>query len=115
MNMSRCYLMSVEVRKPKPSRLRDIEIAAEQEWPFTEWIWFESQKLNSSYAEGPLCGGETEKEFSHRLTKAIWKANGGYCPVKVSATCLNEIPQNEYELTRADYSKWSKTHGGDHH
>ena len=108
--MSRSYIISVDVHKPDPSRLRDIEVAAEEEWPFGEWYFFESIRLASSYAEGSLCNGETEEEFSARLTKAIWKANGGYCKVIVSATCLDELPAHGYELTKRDYAKWSKIH-----
>lgn len=109
--MSRYYLMSVEVRKPNPARLRDIEIAAEQEWPFEEWTWFEKQKRMTSYAESSLSGGEGENEFADRLTKAIWKANGGYCPVLVYATCLDDLPLNLYELKKNDFANWSKANG----
>lgn len=79
--------MRVEVYHPDPRRLRDIEIAAGNVWSFDEWFWFESEKLKSSYAEGSLCGGETEKQFSDRLTKEIWRANRRYCHVVVSVTC----------------------------
>ncbi len=109
--MSRYYLMSVEVRKPNPARLRDIEIAAKQEWPFEEWTWSENQKLMNSYAESSLSGGESEDEFADRLTKAIWKANGRYCPVLVYATCLDDLPINHYELKKDDFAKWVKAEG----
>lgn len=108
LNMSRSYLISVEVRKPDPTRLREIEIAAEKEWPFDEWIWLEDQKLISSFAESSLSGGEDEKEFAGRLTKAIWKANGQYCQALISATCLDDLPTNLYELTEVDFADWSK-------
>lgn len=106
--MSRSYLISVEVRKPDPTRLREIEIAAEKEWQFDEWILLEDQKLISSFAESSLSGGEGEKEFADRLTKAIWKANGKYCQVLISATCLDDLPTNLYELTEVDFADWSK-------
>jgi len=106
--MSRSYFMSVEVHSPDPNRLPDIETAAQKEWPFKEWDWLETLKLLSSFAEGSLCGGENKAEFVNRLIKAIWKANGGYCQVLVSVTCLEDIPTDEYELTEEDFVRWSK-------
>lgn len=106
--MSRSYLISVEVHSPDLNRLFDIETAAQKEWPFKEWDWLETLKLLSVYAEGSLCCGENKEEFVNRLTKAIWKANGGYCQVLVSATCLEDIPTDDYELTQDDFFRWSK-------
>ncbi|GEM_PF-1558989 len=109
--MSRYYLMSVEVHKPNPACVHDVEIAAKNEWPFNEWNWSEADKLMSSYAESSLSGGEGEDEFADRLTKAIWKANGGYCPVLVYAACLDDLPINFYELKKEDFANWSKADG----
>lgn len=106
--MSRYFLMSVEVRSPNPARVRDIETAAQIDWPFTEWTWSEAEKLLSSYAESSLSGGEGEEEFADRLTKAIWKANGEFCRVLVSATCLDDLPINLYELKKDDFVRWLK-------
>jgi hypothetical protein len=100
--------MPVEIHSPDLNRLPGIETAAQKEWPFKEWDWLETLKLLSSYAEGSLCGGENKKEFVDRITKAIWKANGGYCKVLVSTTCLEDIPTDDYELAEDDFVRWSK-------
>jgi hypothetical protein len=33
----------------------------------------------------------------------VWKANGGYCSVTVSATCLEDLPCYSYEFSESDY------------
>lgn len=109
--MSRYFLMSVEVRNANPARVHDIEISAKKEWPFEERNWYEADKLMTSYSESSLSGGESEDEFADRLTKAIWKANSGYCQVLVYATCLDDLPINLYELKKDDFANWSKADG----
>ena len=51
-------------------------------------------------------GGESEEEFAARVTHAVWKANGGYCEVEVTATYLEELPYTTHELDEDDYAQW---------
>ena len=41
-------------------------------------------------AQDWLAGGESEEQFTERLSVAIWRANGAYCEVSVDATYLEE-------------------------
>jgi len=107
--MSRFYEMSVEVSGHDPAKVAEIQAAAEQEWPFDDW-WFAGEEDDAAatmHASGQdnLCGGETEEEFSERLSLAIWRANGGYCRVSVDATYLENLPYETHELDEADYAR----------
>ena len=106
--MSRFYEMSVEVSGHDPAKVAEIQAAAEQEWPFDDW-WFAGERRREQRCTHPgrdnLCGGETEEEFTERLSLAIWRANGGYCHVSVDATYLENLPYETHELDEADYAR----------
>jgi hypothetical protein len=107
--MSSFYEMSVEVSGYDPAKVAEIQAAAEQEWPFDDW-WRAGDENDSAatmHASGQnsLCGGESEEEFTERLSLAIWRANGGYCHVSVDATYLENLPFETHELDEADYAR----------
>ena len=101
--MSRYYSMYVTVSNVAPEKRDRVKEAANGEWGFGNWR-FPGSELTAC-AEGQLCGGETEAEFSQRLAKAIWEANGGYCKVEVNATYLEELPYETYCLDEGDYQR----------
>jgi hypothetical protein len=105
--MSRFYEMSVEVSGHDRPKVAEIQAAAEQEWAFDDW-WFagddDAATMHAS-GQGSLCGGETEEEFTERLSLAIWRANGGYCRVSLDATYLENLPYETHELDEADYAR----------
>jgi hypothetical protein len=46
------------------------------------------------------------QEFTERLTVAIWRANGSYCGVLVTAAYLEiEPPTEEHQLDESDYER----------
>ena len=106
--MSRFYEMSVEVSGHDPAKVAEIQAAAEQEWPLEDW-WFagDDGEAGTMHASGQssLCGGESEEEFTERLSLAIWRANGGYCRVSVDATYLENLPYETHELDETDYAR----------
>ena len=53
----------------------------------------------------PLCGGESETDFTERLLLAIWQATGAYCDVAVGATYVESLPYETYTLVEADYDR----------
>ena len=101
--MSRNYEMSVEVARYRLERGAAIQEAAGHEWPFDDWYGRDGT-LEAS-AAGDLCGGESEEEFTERLSVAVWKANGAYCEVTVDATCLESLPYETHCLDEADYAR----------
>ena len=105
--MSSFYEMSVEVSGYDPAKVAEIQAAAEQEWPFDDWWFGGEDDAATMHASGQdnLCGGETEEEFTERLSLAIWRANGGYCRVSVDATYLENLPYETHELDEADYAR----------
>jgi len=115
--MSRYYGMSVKVTEFDPSCVEEIEDAANKEWDFADG-WFLHKGVKdafptslSSHGEGSLCGGEGEEEFADRLTRAVWKANGGFCKVEINATYLEDLPYETYEQDEDDYEKFVKEDG----
>jgi hypothetical protein len=102
--MSRSYEMQVEITGLDPSREEAVKKAAELEWSFESWPPYDDKLL--AYGEGRLCGGESEEEFVERLTHAIWKANGKFCPVEVRATYLDDLPHETYNLDEGQYDEF---------
>ena len=74
-NMSRYYEMGVEILGHVPEKENQIKKAAENEWPFADW-WSGEGQMRAS-AQDWLAGGESEEQFTERLSVAIWRANGG--------------------------------------
>lgn len=101
--MSRLYNMRVEISGFSAAHVQEIKTAAENEWPFQDW--FEHAGELTSSADSSLCGGETEGEFTDRLAKAVWNANGGFCFVTVSATYLEDLPYEVHSRDEIDYER----------
>jgi len=101
--MSRFYEMSVEVSGHDPAKMAQIQEAAEEEWSFDDW--YDSGENLTASGQGNLSGGETEEEFTERLSLAIWRTNGGFCRVSVDATYLENLPYETYELDESDYAR----------
>ena len=56
--------------------------------------------------ENYLCGGESEEEFSTRISEAIWEELGYYVEVTVRATYLEEIPFETHICAEEEYDYW---------
>lgn len=109
--MSRYYGMSIDITGHAPDRVRAIQKAAEGEWDGFDNNddWSKDNHTLSAYAEGSLCGGESEDDFSTRLTHAIWTANGAFCKVTVTATYLEDLPCEIHTLSSEDYDSFIAT------
>ena len=105
--MSRYYEMTVTVNDMASDRKDAIEEAARTEWDFGGC--YESQGGMTLSGDGQLCGGESEDEFAERITKAVWQANGQFCVVEVTATHLENLPYETYQLDRDDYDQLRTT------
>ncbi len=106
--MSRDYGMEVEICGHKRNKMGAIFKAAKQEWRFKHRDEREEvggMVMVLQYAEGSLCGGESEEEFTDRLALAIWKANGAYCEVTVDATYLNAPPVDFHVRDEEDFQR----------
>jgi hypothetical protein len=104
--MSRFFKMEVVISGHVLRKLDAIKKAAEEEWPFEDWR--ESANTWTSYAEGDLCGGESDEEFAERLSKAVWRTNGAFCDVQVRAFFLEELPVESYSFGKEDYVRLMK-------
>lgn len=110
--MSRLYGMNIEISGFDPEKKNAIMETANEDWPNFSDDWFDSGKVTtnqaptlSSYGEDDLCGGESEEEFTERISRAIWKANGGFCRVVIRATYLEDLPCEHHELDEDDYDR----------
>ena len=89
--MSRYYEMGVEILGYAPEKEDQIKQAAEQEWPFADWSSSGDGTLQAS-AQDTLGGGESEEQFTERLSVAIWRANGSFCEVVVTRRTWTIFP-----------------------
>jgi hypothetical protein len=105
--MSRSYEMGVTITGFNKSKLQKIKKACLAEWDFEEdelSVQVDEKKKRTLTGKGVgfLCGGEVEEEFSDRLAKAIWKANGRYCGVEVQAVFLDATPPSDDHVRGKD-------------
>lgn len=111
--MSRFYEMSLQISGFRKNRKSAIEQACSDEWDFREEDFFAGTRDQTLCLEvsstGNLSGGEGEDEFASRIAKAIWKANGAFCPIVVDATYLEELPYERYSMGEQEYTKAMKT------
>ena len=108
--MSSRYGMQVELEGYQKHRIKEIESAVNDLWPFEEWIerkhWGHGRPiLLAKYTENNLGSGQEEGEFADTVAKAIWKANGGYCKVSVDLTYLEDLPAATYLRDKGDFER----------
>jgi hypothetical protein len=96
--------MGVEIREYDLGKEDQIKKAAENVWPFDSW-WSSGEGDLQASASDWLCGGESEEQFTERLSVAIWRANGEFCEVVVNATYLEELPYESHTLDQDDYDR----------
>jgi hypothetical protein len=110
--MSRFYEMGVEISGYDAEKESQIKQAAGNQWPFEDW-WSSGEGDLRASAQDSLCGGESEEQFTERLSVAIWRANGGFCEVVVNATYLDELPYEIHSLDQADYDRLIQPNTGE--
>ena len=103
--MSRNYTMGVQIEGYRHDNLDAVTKAAQEVWPFRDWWDGNGSAHIGASADHQLAGGESEDEFTERLSLAIWKANGAYCEVTVDATYLDELPFESYQLDEDAYER----------
>jgi hypothetical protein len=96
--------MNVKIEPYGDDREEAVMDAAKKEWGFHNWHAWENRL--EAYEENHLSGGETEEEFTDRLTAAIWQANRAFCKVTVNATCLEDLPSEEHVREKPQYELW---------
>ena len=104
--MSRNYEMDIKISGYRPDRTAAIQEAIEQEWTIT--FACDDENTLTASGEDTLGGGESEEEFTERLSLAVWKANGEYCEVVVDATYLDDLPYQTHCLDEVDYDRLMK-------
>jgi len=106
--MSTLYEMAVTITGQARHREEQIISSANAEWSSFASSWCvenTKSRLMSASGEGCLHLGESDIDFSERLVKAIFAANGVPCNVKVRATYLEDAPFEEYEYDEKDFKE----------
>ena len=106
--MSRQYGMSIEVHKITAEEFESVKAVIESEWDEGDPFYNKTTNTLSTYAEGSLAGGETEKEFVTRLSRAIWTELKRFVEVTVGATYLEDLPFESYTADEDDYEQFKK-------
>ena len=110
--MSRYYEMGVEISGYDPAKEDQIKQEAGSHWLFEDW-WFSDEGVLQSSSQDRLGGGESEEQFTERLSVAIWCANGGFCEVIVNATYLEDLPYEVHMLDQEDYERLMQPNTGE--
>lgn len=103
--MSRYYEMDIEVSGIVPDKMDEILDVIRDEWNIDD-VYEQSDTCLNVIGRSTLSGGETEEEFSRRLSQEIWRVNGQFCKVIVRATYLEELPYETYTFDQAEYDVW---------
>ena len=112
--MSRAYDMNIRATKLKKKTDGDtVKEVIESEWPISYGHTDPSTEDDGTFTlftggEGQLYGGETEEEFTSRVTQAIWDKLGYYAEVTVAATYLDDLPTDTHSLDQHDYEAYLK-------
>lgn len=113
--MSRYYEMYIQVDDIPEDKVSEIIQSLQEEWfsaidiqSLTKKKTDTSAYLLSYFQEGSLCGGETEEEFVDRITYVAWNTCKCFVPVEIRATCLDNLPYEDYELDEEDYAEYIK-------
>lgn len=110
--MSRAYEMHVTIEDVTKDVEHAVIDACNEQWNFDDWasgVGGEESYNVEGWGRSRLCGGESEEEFTDRLSFAIWEATGCYLLVRVNATYLEDIPCEVHTRDKDDYNKWKKT------
>lgn len=102
--MSRYYEMQIHVNDNNSERDAEICAAVEDEWNVSD-SW-EQDGGTVFCGQGNLCGGESPSEFTKRVAQAVWKANGGYCEVSVTAIDLDDPPTDVHTASEEEYQRY---------
>ena len=86
------------------------------QWPFTDIAAYDDVEALSEVpsrdkqitccADGVLSGGESDDEFSDRVSEAVWKALGRAADVCVRSVFLDELPYEEFIRGEEEYAAW---------
>jgi hypothetical protein len=108
--MSRYYEMTLEVTNIHSAEdQKKVSEIFEDMWerddcPYTD----EEIGSITLTGRGSLYGGETEEQFTTRLTHALWRDLGRFVPVAVNATYLEDLPCEAYQMAESDYEEFLK-------
>ena len=107
--MSQYYEMNVSISGYDKTKEENIINHLGQEWNFDNDFFYCAGNDEESYyiewmGRDSLCGGE--EKFVDRISKVIWKANDGFCQIKVIATYLENPPCNEYIQDKDSYKEF---------
>lgn len=102
--MSRSYNMNVTVGELVGDEAQTIDEVLEMECGAEEAGFVFDKQYNCNF-DMNLCGGETEDQFADRISASIWKALKHFYPICVTATCLENLPVEEYPMDEEDFKR----------
>jgi hypothetical protein len=99
--------LCIRIQEYDPTKAAAIKNAAESEWCFGAWDLHKSAGYRQLRNAGAayVTGDETYEEAALRVAAAVWKANGAYCPVTITAIDLDAVPCETYAFDEADYAR----------
>lgn len=100
--MSRYYNMVFDVVGSDPAKTNEIKKFLEGEWEDDGDSYVNDDGSLHYFGNDYLFEGEDEEGFCVRITKEIWKVNGAPCKVAITATYLEDLPQDTYTYDPED-------------
>ena len=105
--MSRYYQLELEISGIAPESGQKILDAIKPEWDWGDHFDLDVDTgIISAIGVGALYSSDTEDDKMEDLSKVIWTANGGFCPVAGRFLLLDGAPEFEYEVD--DYDRIMK-------
>jgi hypothetical protein len=104
--MSISYHLEVEVENLPGDRHEGVIAAVAAEWDFnTDYPDPDEETLRITGYDELSASAAGPEHFARDVARAVWAANGGYCPVRVYATFEREDPDYEFEYSEEDFAR----------
>jgi hypothetical protein len=101
--MSVSYRFDVKIEGIGDGKSEEVLSAIGDEFESTEENWPPGDKEIRVTGYVYLSGSARTEDFAREISRVVWEANEGYCPVRVNVTRLDVEPDAVFDFDEADH------------
>ena len=106
--MSSRFRINLSISKLKKEEINKIDNLVKKMWDWEDVFSYVDKRNRNIHAsgEGSFNSCLTDEEFARELAESVWKKIKRFVPVNVTATCLENLPYEEYDFDEDRYEDW---------